>query len=114
MHYDDPTIMKEQMLEIIVYNHEWGPIRKKKDGTLYRSSVRYEVASIRRCKLFPPKLLAEIIKDPYRFFNARLSELPFDHWYLVTIQAKAYGQEVQDFTIVDVTDLKNDDTLFLH
>lgn len=91
-----------------------GPVRRKKDGSLYKSSVRYEVTSIRCCHLFPPQLLARIIKDPYRFFNVELSKVPFDHWCLVTVRARANGNDMFDFTFVDVTDLKGDPTLFLH
>lgn len=32
MHYDNERISKEQNLELIVYNHEAGPVRRKKSG----------------------------------------------------------------------------------
>ncbi len=111
MHYYHESIT-EQILEVVVYNHESGALRRKKDGTLYRSSVDYQVSSIRACKFFPPKLVEDIIRDPYRFFNKQLSAFPFDRWFLITMKADEYL--LGEVTIVDVTDRKDDETLFLH
>lgn len=113
MHYDNSTIISEQRLELVVYNHEAGAIRRKKDGSLYRSSVHYQVTSIRTCRFFPPSLLADIIEDPYRFFNAELSAFPFDLWFLAVIQPKEQGYGIDLVSIANVTDA-DDVTLFLH
>lgn len=113
MHYNHPDILRDQILKIIVYKHQDGDIKYGKDGLLLGQSVDYEVASVRHCYGVRPRLLADIIKAPFKYLNKHLSALPFEHWYLITLGADETGCKVGDIHVKDVTE-EADPTLFLH
>lgn len=117
MHYDHPDVKVRQRLTLVVYKHgtNFKP-RKNKRGVLVPSCVDYEVASIRECTMFPPRLLRLILSNPYDYFNEALSDLPFENWYTIALTSEGDYDlgKINASDITDVTDRKDDDTLFLH
>ena len=76
MHYEDLDY-KKQWIILVVYNHEILSCNKrsclKKDGTLSKKYVDYQITSIQRSGTFNPLALKKILNDPYAFFNKEFS-----------------------------------------
>ena len=122
MHYGDRKQNKSNILTIVVYKHGimgrdvykhgimgWKP-RYKKDGTLSRSSVDYDVTSIQKCQYFPPRILRNLLSDTYSHVNTKMSKLPFEKYYELELVTRIRDMQllVHVLSVKDVTDSKNE------
>lgn len=119
MHYDDIYVYDKQRLVFVAYKHSTlRSHRVNKNGSTNRTSVDYVVTSIQECHLFPPYILTNIIKDPYKFVDPILKDEPYEHFFVINAivrkNEKTKKLETKLWILFDASIKADDDRYFLH
>jgi hypothetical protein len=87
MHYGDKQQLKESLLEIVIYKHEvlGSTFKRNKDGVVSKRCVDYQITSIQKCEKFNPRVLNNLLSDPYKYLSKDLDNLPTEEWFLIKI-----------------------------
>ena len=98
MHYGDEEQLKKNELVIVVYKHE-----TNKEG-----KFDYEIASIKKCEYFPPRLLWRIMKKPKKFLRHAFKDKKAECWYETKIITTDGYEYINILSVDDVSDTPND------
>ena len=88
MHYGDKKQIAKAILKCVIYKHEicGTDIKRNKNGLTSKRSIDYELASIQDCKYFNPRLLSNILQDPYKYFVKELDKFDNEEWLMITVR----------------------------
>jgi hypothetical protein len=87
MHYGDDKQLKDSILEIVIYKHEvlGTKFKRNKNGIVSKRCVDYQITSVQRCEKFNPRVLNNLLSDPYKYLSNDLDSLPNEEWFLIKI-----------------------------
>jgi hypothetical protein len=100
MHYDDPRVIKQNRLNIVMYKH----------GTENPGEYDMDISSIQECRYIFPYSLIKFL-HAYKYLPIlieKFEELEFEKWYLFEIKfLDCYELNIEVLNVTDVSDSNN-------
>ena len=88
MHYGDKIQLEKSKLQIVVYKHEvlGSAFKRNKNGIISKRCVDYEICSIIACEFISPRVIRNLLNNPYKYLAKSLDHVEFETWNKLDIK----------------------------